>query len=381
MFTELSREPRAMRQVRAFAEDFEVTTAGIGASPFPTVPHIEIPAEVPGPFLRRAWRFAWRTLFWRMRSYTSYSRLQPHAQWVYNRLQREEWDVIIAHDVQTVPVANRLNSRNGVLVDLHEYAPRQYEHSEEWVRETAPYYDWICSTQITQAARVITVGEGIAHEYEKNYGFSPEVIVNATPYTEHNALDLHTPIRLVHSGIAAPARKLEIMVQGLRATELPMTLDLLLVHPEGSDYLEELRRLADGDSRIRILPAVPYAQLVQTLNQYDIGISIIAPTTFNHEWSLPNKFFDYVQARLGIIIGPSPEMSRYVDQYGLGVCARGFAAEDFAEILEGLTVEDVLKWKRNAAEHAAELSGERQMQRLGEIVRGMLPDSRQMAGR
>lgn len=373
MFTELSREPRAMRQVREFRDDFEVVTAGIGASPFPDIVHIEIPAEIPGSFVGRAWRYAWRMFFWRMRSYARFERLRPHAKWAFDRLRKEQWDIVIAHDVQTVSVANRLRSRNGVLVDLHEYAPRQYDHSEEWVRFQAPYNSWLCSAEVSKAAQVITVGEGIAAEYERNFGFAPAVIVNATPYASLGPTEVHEPIRLVHSGIAVPARKLELMIEGVRAArDAPVTLDLLLVEPEGSTYTQELKRIAGDDPRIRILPAVPYADLVKTLNGYDVGVVFIPATTFNHEWGLPNKLFDFVQARLALMVGPSREMVRYVEHYGLGTCTASFEVEAFAEALRRLGPEEVRAYKQNSDDHAKELSGERQMESLRDIVMQMI---------
>ena len=45
------------------------------------------------------------------------------------------------------------------------------------------------------------------------------------------------------------------------------------------------------------------------------------PINFNNKLALPNKLFDYVQARLGVLIGPSPEMVHYVEEYDLGEVA------------------------------------------------------------
>lgn len=376
LFTGLAGDARVLRQVRAFTRDFDVTTVGVGPTPFPDVTHIELPAEIPGAFLARAWRYALRRVAWRTRFYALYARLVPQARWVFQRVRREEWDVVVANDVDTVPLANRLGARYGVLVDLHEYAPRQFEHSAQWVRETAPYNTWICSAHVSRAARVVTVSEGIAEEYRRNFGFDPFVVVNATPFADLAPGPVESSIRLVHSGIAAPARRLDLMIEGLRSTDLPVTLDLYLVRPGTSEYVEELERLAAGDPRIRILPAVPYERLVATLNRYDVGVSIIAPTTFNHKWSLPNKFFDYVQARLGVIIGPSLEMSRYLERYGFGESTRGFEAGDFAEVLRDLTVAKVETWKRRAAECAEELSGEHEMARLADLATGMVASER-----
>jgi hypothetical protein len=154
LFTELAKEPRAYRQVRAFAEDFEVTTVGVGASSDPTVPHIELPDTVVRPALLRMANYALQTFAFRMRWYRLAYWLIPLHRRLRRTLRRTDWDLVIAHDVTTVPLANALRPRAGVVVDLHEYAPRQYEHSEEWVRKVAPYYRWICRAEIRKAGAV-----------------------------------------------------------------------------------------------------------------------------------------------------------------------------------------------------------------------------------
>src|SRR5690606_14907249 len=105
--------------------------------------------------------------------------------------------------------------------------------------------------------------------------------------------------------------------------------------------MAELRALAGDDRRIRFCEPVPYDELVQTLNGYDVGLSIFPPTTFNLAWCLPNKFFDFIQARLGVIVGPSPEMKRFVDEYRVGLVLPDFESAPLAAALEALTPERV----------------------------------------
>lgn len=368
LFTELAKEPRANKQLRYLSSQYDITTVGYGSLSYPGVQHIELPRDVPQPVLLRKVYYVLQQLFFRLRLYgLSYRFVSLHS-WAYARLRREQWDIVIAHDINTVPLSNRLRSRAGVIVDLHEYAPRQYEHSAEWVAKIAPYYSWICRREVTRAAAVVTVSQGIVDEYERQFGFRPVLVTNATPYAELPVNPVGSPIRLVHSGIAAPARKLEIMIEAVTATTADVTLDLFLVHPEGSDYLAELHALAGDDPRVRFREAVSYAELVPTLNNYDVGISIIAATTFNHQWSLPNKFFDFIQARLGIIIGPSPEMARIVTEHDLGAITDDFEAASLQRVLESLDAATIARWKANADAVAAPLSGERQVQVLGDIV-------------
>jgi hypothetical protein len=67
---------------------------------------------------------------------------------------------------------------------------------------------------------------------------------------------------------------------------------------------------------------------------------------------LPNKFFDFIQARIGVVFGPAVETDRVIEQYGIGVVTEGWSTEDLIATLRGLTEDDVARFK-TASEHAA----------------------------
>lgn len=375
-FTPIDREPRALKQINYFKDHADVTTAGFGPAPVAGVPHIELDPtptprglmKVPGVYFGLLG----------LRQFRLFDRFKPRNVSALDRLKDHEWDVIISHDVATLAVARQLKATAGILVDLHEYAPRQLENSFPWRVMIAPYFRWICRTQVPRAAAVTTVGQGIVDEYRKQFGFESTLVVNATPYQELEPAPVGTPIRLVHSGIPAPARKLDIMIEAVKQTKNAVTLDLYLIK-DGSAHYDELVALADGDPRISFRDPVPYAELVTTLNRYDVGLSVIAPTTFNLAWCLPNKFFDFVQARLGVVVGPSPEMVRFVNEFGIGAVADDFTPESLTRVLESLTVEQVTAWKQASNENARELSSEEQVKIWGDVVQGVLATPRTTA--
>lgn len=367
--TPIVREPRALKQIDYFSGLAEVSTAGFGPAPRAEIDHIELDPE---PQKRGLFRFPGTyPLLLALRQYQLLERLRPRTRSAYTRLKDREWDVIIAHDVQTLGLARRLRARCGILVDLHEYAPRQNEFSALWRLLIAPYYRWICRTIVPQSAGVTTVGQGIVDEYKRVFGFDSTLVVNATPFQDLEPRKSRGPVRLVHSGIPAPARKLEVMIEAVKATTTDVTLDLFLIQ-DGSAYYERLVELAAGDPRITFRQPVPYEDLVRTLNTFDVGLSVIAPTTFNLAWCLPNKFFDFIQARLGVIVGPSPEMAHFVERYGIGAVAEDFSSEALTRVLDTLDHRQVTDWKRASHQHARELSSDVQAKIWGAEVERIL---------
>jgi hypothetical protein len=138
-----------------------------------------------------------------------------------------------------------------------------------------------------------------------------------------------------------------------------MTLDFFLSANDAA-YLEFLKERAGDSPRIRFNDPVPFSELVATLNGFDVGLHILAPTNFNNAYALPNKFFEYVQARIGLIIGPSPEMQRILNERDLGAVTADFTAEALADSLRDLDRATVETWKRHADAAAPDLSAETQ---------------------
>lgn len=351
-FSPIASDARVLKQVRLFTDRYHVTTCGYGEAPDGVADHIRIPDEL------TYWAYP-RTLVMVRRYAAAYWR-NPVVAHLVDQLSRGSWDVVLADDVDTVPLALELGARHGVHVDLHEYAPRVKEDLARWRLFVAPFMRWICRNHVTRAQSVTTVSEGIAREYEREFGIRADVVTNAAPYADLTPTTTSDPIRLVHSGAARADRHLELMVEAVRATTRPVTLDLYLTAND-VPYLEQLKAQVAPDERITIHEPVPYSELVRVLNGYDCGIFVLPPVNFNYRWALPNKFFDFVQARLGVVIGPSPEAASLIRRHGLGLVTDDFTAKSLTAALEQLTAENVDAFKAAAHASALELSAQSQV--------------------
>ena len=179
-------------------------------------------------------------------------------------------------------------------------------------------------------------------------------------------------IRLVHSGIAVPERNIESLIDATLMLDDRFTLDLYLV-PMGSDsYLNSLKSRAGGSSRIRFCEPVSTTDLPQVLNRYDLGVYILPVKSLNHRLMLPNKFFDFIQARIGVVFGPSVETNRLIENHGVGMVTQGWEAKDLVAVLQQLTHEDITRFKEAAHIAAVELSSESDVRVQREVISGIL---------
>ena len=92
------------------------------------------------------------------------------------------------------------------------------------------------------------------------------------------------------------------------------------------------------------------------INKYDIGIYPLKPHSANEKYALPNKFFEFIQARLAIVIGPSSEMQNILKMYELGEVSVDYSPEAIAEVIANLTVGSIKKYKQNSDRAAKALS-------------------------
>jgi hypothetical protein len=103
---------------------------------------------------------------------------------------------------------------------------------------------------------------------------------------------------------------------------------------------------------------------------------IIKAKIFNYKLALQNEFFEFVQARLALAVGPSPEMSRIVKQHNIGVVASDFTPEAMANALSRLSVSQINQCKRNSCSCAHFYCAERNRYIIINIVDAALSDSR-----
>jgi len=352
-YSPIARDARLLKQVARFTNGYAVTTCGYGPAPEGVVEHITIPDDaryndLDGKLITLK---HYRKAYWKLSA----------VKWSLEHLKGRRFDVAIANDVEAVPVAVKLKPKHGVLADLHEYSPRLHDDHELWFQRITPWFEWVVGRYVTKAWSWSTVSRGIVDEYEKNFGFHAELVTNAAPYQpEAVPTPVSTPIRLVHSGACLRNRNLHVMAEAVEQASNDVTLDFYLTAND-PPYLQELKDFAATSSRVVVHDPVPYAELAATLNAYDVGIHVLPPINFNNKLALPNKLFDYVQARLGVVIGPSPEMAYYAENFGVGEVASDFTLEATREAIERLTVDSVTAFKANSHAHAEELGAARQV--------------------
>lgn len=350
---------------------WNVDSLGLGESPTDTVrTHFPL-ADLPRPARPRIAKalihvfLPYRTRF----RVLSESRI-PHE--VGRRISAGEYDLIIFNDTHLIPwmankkVFNASSAKSPFHLDLHEYHPPVLPQNAPWRSLVGGYHKWkrnfIGSPRF--ATRSVVV-RAIGELYESEFDIPQCTVVrNAPPYVELSPSPVDpNHIQLVHHGAAAWPRGLAQMAGAMRLLDDRFRLILMLV---GNQAIIDEYRLSVSDlgDRVTFRTPVPMTELPVSINEYDLEIMFFPPTTVNLHFVLPNKLFEAVQGRLGLVIGPSPMMVEVVEEFGIGVVTEGWEAEDLAAALNSITGEQITAMKHAADRAAKELSAESERNRF-----------------
>jgi hypothetical protein len=359
-FTDARRDPRVFRQAALLRERFAVTVAGLGDPGLDGIAFLPVRRRPKSVFSQAG--IAANLLVGNDGPAQRRFVLNAPLGNVAGR-----FDLVLVNDAEPLPLGFALANGAPVVFDAHEYYPKEFEHSRRWRLFFRRYMTRLCAEYIPRCACMTTVCAGIAEEYRKNFNILPEIIYNAPEYCDLpvNAVSPER-IRLIHHGAANADRGIERMIEVMDYTAGRFSLDLYLVGEDA--YIHKLAATAAARNNVTLCRPVPMRDLVSVSNRYDMGLFLVQPATFNLLYCLPNKFFEFMQARIGIAIGPSPEMAGLVKQHKLGVIAGDFTPQSTAAALNALTAEDITAFKCNAANAAGRYTAERSMEILADVL-------------
>jgi glycosyltransferase involved in cell wall biosynthesis len=360
VFSNLRHDARVRRQTEFLSENYETTVVCFDGDAPEGVRLIKI-IQTPLTLFRKMIS----GLLLLLGFYRAGHRVIHGYGYLVDTFRNESFDLVIANDVETLPLAFKLSRGARVLFDAHEYAPRHFEDRLWWRIFFKRLNVFLCKTYIPQLAGMMTIGEGLAQEYERNFGIRPVVVTNATQYHDFQPSPVQPDrIRLVYHGIANPSRRLDLMIEMMRHLDNRFTLDLILMTSNFAssrtrDHIARLQQSAQQDPRIKLLPQLPSHEIVPFIHQYDVGVFLLPPVNFNYANTLPNKLFEYIQARLAVAVGPTPEMAAIVRKYGNGVVADDFTPANLAAKLNSLSVESLTAMKVRSGEAAKDHNAEK----------------------
>jgi len=375
-FSDLRNDPRVRRQILALKDKYDITAWGFGKSGIKGIKDFIIPD--PRTFLDKTdsrLTFLFARFFKRL--YKSYIKKKYPIKDVHNLLREYHFDLILANGLDSLIIGHSIAKRvkAKILFDAHEYEPRQIE--DRWFNRTFinPYKDFLCKRYLPLIDAMTTSSCGFANEYYKHYGIESEIIANVPTYKKISLKETDPKnIQLIHHGIAHPSRKLEKMIKIMPLLGKRFNFTLMLM--EDNKYLKSLKNLSKKTcpGRVLLKNPVSFEKIVPTIANYDVGLVIIEPTSLKLKYALPNKLFESIMAGLCVVTGSSPEMEKIVKEYNCGFVVDSFQIENIAELINSLTIADIMEKKKASLKAAKFLNAENEMKKFKAIVKQLIGD-------
>lgn len=363
----MNRDPRPQRQIKWLKDEYEVEYIAQIPDPNLGVKFIEYPSA--SSLLTKL-----RLLLLKFKIYHKFIFDRNNKELV-SRLTGRKYDLIIVHHIKLLPLAFRFAGEAKVILDAHEYYTEVYNDSPIWNFFMKDYYNWLSKNYLHRCDITMAVNESMRLLYEKNFHIPAISITNASDYVElqPSVVDAHN-IRIIHHGFASKSRKLELMIDMSQYLDDRFTLTFIILTTNftSRSYMKSLINRAIDNKKIIFIDVMPQDELIRFCNEFDIGLFFMPPSNINEEYSLANKFFQYIQSRLMLAVSPLPEMKRLVEAHELGVVGDNYDPKAMAEKLNHLTADEIRFYKNRVHESARELSSDVNREKFLKLIADVL---------
>jgi glycosyltransferase involved in cell wall biosynthesis len=251
-------------------------------------------------------------------------------------------DLLFANDLDTL-LPNYLVSkirRVPLIYDSHELFTEVPELQNAPFKKSV--WTKIEKSIVPKLKYCITVNESIAKIFEERYKVKFNSIRNVPeqiPTNLNNTINLDNipkdsfTVIIQGSGLNID-RGLEEAVEAMLLLE---NVHLLIVGngdviPKAKTMVENLKL----QNRVHFYGKRPYHELMKFTSLANCGLAIDKATNKNHQFALPNKVFDYIQAETPIICMDLIEIKSLVLKYDIGIVIKEVVPSEIATAIRTL---------------------------------------------
>lgn len=261
------------------------------------------------------------------------------------------FDIFHCCDFETLPVgmiARWFNSGLTIVYDAHEYEAERLGLSK-WRKSFIKFFE---KRWIKKSNAVITVSKGINDAYVEQFDMpAHEVIFNAPAYSSIQQVDSEDRFGFradqtifLYSGGLSLGRGIETLLKAFAQRKDDKAVAVFMGYGKLVPLVE---KYASTNKNIYFHPAVPYDQVVKMVAKADYGLLSVENVCLNYYHSMPNKLFEYMQARIPILVAELKDCQDVVEQEQIGFSGDSATPEGWNRLVDKALKTDPEKFTEN----------------------------------
>lgn len=255
------------------------------------------------------------------------------------------------------------------MIDLREFYPLEYENDLAWLETFGKLFSFLCESYLPSVDLALTVSEGLQQRYKEAYGLSCELFLSLPPFFDLTPSE-NQRIELIYHGFISHDRESENLLEIATSLDSHLHLNIIALSNQ-PQFLESFTTQAQKIPSISLLPPVALQEIIPFTNRFDLGLITLKPNGFNNTHAMPNKLFEYIQARLGIISTPLPCIKPMLEKYRLGLCSKDFETSSLIALLNSLDKQRVQTLKKEAHQASQSLNLSNNQAKILSIISSM----------
>lgn len=304
------------------------------------------------------------------------------------RLFQSQADIYHAHDLTALPacyIVAKLRRKPLIFETYELHLPAPDSGIVFWRLLGGPIMR-LLAILLPRCQGVIAASPLYAQEFSRRYHL-PEVVTirNMLAYraVEKNDrlrqyLGLGSQARIVlYQGHIQDDRGLELLVKA--APFLAMDTVIVMMGKDYGTTRAELEALITRDgvaNRVKIIPPVPYEELLDWTASADIGLTIFPPDySLSIRMTQPNKLFEYLMAGVPVLSTQLEAIVEVLETYDVGQVVTSIEPEAIGRAINAMLADEgaLRRMSRNALEAAKnELNWEKESAQLVRVYKGII---------
>ncbi|REE80489.1 glycosyltransferase involved in cell wall biosynthesis [Lutibacter oceani] len=283
-------------------------------------------------------------------------------------------DILLSNDLDTL-LPNFIISkvfRKKLVYDSHEL----FTEVPELIDKPFVRNFWLKIEKfiVPEIKNCTTVSNSIANYYNTKYNTDFKLIRNfpyktTTQKTDNFPFETSNKKIILYQGAINKGRGLELMIETMQF--INNTIFIIIGKGDLELKLKEKITNLNVSEKVKFISEITPKKLKKLTPLASLGISLEEDLGLNYRFALPNKLFDYINAKIPVLVSDLPEMKQIILTYNVGEIINSREPKQLVNQIEKLLKKETSYFEKKLEIAKNELIWENEENKLIEIFENL----------